>query len=236
MAPSVISTKAKRSGEISPSDGTGHYVEYHQSVFHLPHTDMHLRSRWRYWRAPLSSFRPKRSGVEKSPPLMVRAALRWEISRLRVSSKRFPSAPYRHASPLEMTMLASAPLVISTEALRSGEISPPDGTGGITLGDLSTQSFIKAFSICPIPTCISARDDDVGERPSRHFDQSEAEWRNPSDGMCGITLGDFRAQSFIKAFSICPIPTCISARDDGVGERPSRHFDRSEAEWRNLSL
>ena len=38
---------------------------------------------------------------------MVRAALRREISRLRVSSKRFPSASYRHASPLEMTMLAS---------------------------------------------------------------------------------------------------------------------------------
>ena len=57
------------------------------------------------------------------PPLMVRTALRWEISGLRVSSKRFPPAPYRHASPLEMTMLASAPLVISTEAKRSGEIS-----------------------------------------------------------------------------------------------------------------
>ena len=36
----------------------------------------------------------KRSGVEKSPPLMVRVALRWEISRLRVSSKRFPSVSY----------------------------------------------------------------------------------------------------------------------------------------------
>ncbi len=109
---------------------------------------------------------------------MVQAALRWEISRLRVSSKRFPSAPCRHASPLEMTMLASAPLVISTEAKRSGEISPSDGTGGITLGDLSTQSIIKAFSICPIPTCISARDDDIGGHPYRHFDRSGAEWRN----------------------------------------------------------
>ena len=112
------------------------------------------------------------------PPLMVRAALRWEISGLRVSSKRFPSAPCRHASPLEMTVLASAPLVISTKALRSGEISLHHSTGSIGVGDLSTQSFIKAFSICPIPTCISARDDDVGERPSRHFDRSEAEWRN----------------------------------------------------------
>ena len=125
----------------------------------------------------LSSFRRKRCGVEKSP-LMVRAALRWKISRLRVSSKRFPSAPYRHASPLEMTVLASAPLVISTEAKRSGEISPSDGTGGITLGDLRAQSIIKVFSICSIPTCGSARDDDVGERPSRHFDRSKAEWRN----------------------------------------------------------
>ena len=42
------------------------------------------------------------------PPLMVRAALRREIFRLRVSSKRFPSAPYRHAAPLEMTVLASS--------------------------------------------------------------------------------------------------------------------------------
>ena len=77
--------------------------------------------------------------------------------------------------PLEMTMLAGPPLVISTEAgqppigkplivqargqLRltwrlyaespqSGEISPSDGTGGITAGDLSTQSIIGAFSIC----------------------------------------------------------------------------------------
>ena len=110
---------------------------------------------------------------------MVQAALRWEISRLRVSSKRFPSAPYRHASPLEMTILAGTPIVISTKAKRSREISS-DGTGSITLGDLSTQSFIKTFSICPIPTCISARDDDVGECPSRHFDRSEAEWRNLS--------------------------------------------------------
>ena len=46
--------------------------------------------------------------VEKSPPLMARAALRWEISRLRVSSKHFPSAPYRHAAPLEMTVATSS--------------------------------------------------------------------------------------------------------------------------------
>ena len=39
---------------------------------------------------------------------MVRASLRQEIFRLRVSSERFASPPYRHIPPLEMTMLASA--------------------------------------------------------------------------------------------------------------------------------
>ncbi len=59
----------------------------------------------------------------------------------------------------------AAPLpVISTEAKRSGEISPSDGTGGITVGDLSTQSIMGAFSICPIPTRSSARDDGVGKQ------------------------------------------------------------------------
>ena len=52
----------------------------------------------------------------------------WEISRLRVSSKRFPSNTHTGASPpLEMTILAGAPIVISTVAERSGEISRLNG-------------------------------------------------------------------------------------------------------------
>ena len=51
--------------------------------------------------------------------------------------------------PLEMTILAGTPLVISTEAERSGEISPSDGTGSITAGDLSTQRIIGAVPVCP---------------------------------------------------------------------------------------
>ena len=112
----------------------------------------------------LRHFDRSRAEWRNLPPLMVHEAWGREISRLRVSSKRFPSATYRYAAPLEMTMLASSiqsfqkwtndknaapPLVISTEAKRSGEISPSDGTGGITAGDLSTQSIIKALSICP---------------------------------------------------------------------------------------
>ena len=63
--------------------------------------------------------------VEKSPSSDGTGGITQEISRLRVSSERFLSAPYRHAAPLEMTMVANAPLVISTEAKRSGEISRP---------------------------------------------------------------------------------------------------------------
>ncbi len=138
-------------------------------------------------------------------PPMVHEAWRREISRLRVSSKRFPSAPYRHAAPLEMTMVASASLVISTEAKRSGEISRPQMT---------------EKPACALPSF----------RPKR----SGVEKSPPSDSTGDITVEDLSTQSIMGAFPICPIPTRSPARDDGVGEHPSRHFDRSEAEWRNL--
>ncbi len=111
-------------------------------------------------------------------PLMVRAALRREISRLRVSSEQLPSAPYRHAAPLEMTVAAGTPIVISTEAKQSGKSPSSDCTGGITAGDLSTQSIIGAVTVCPIPARSPARDDGGGGHPYRHFDRSGAEWRN----------------------------------------------------------
>ena len=47
-----------------------------------------------------------------------------------------------------MTKNATPILVISTEAKRSGEISSSDGTGGITVGDLSTQSIMGAVLVC----------------------------------------------------------------------------------------
>ena len=34
------------------------------------------------------------------------------------------------------------------ESPQSGEISPSDGTGGITVGDLSTQSIMGAVPVC----------------------------------------------------------------------------------------
>ena len=67
----------------------------------------------------------------------VRPAFGRLVQRVAVAAD---AADYKKSRP--------APSVISTEAERSGEISPSDGTGSITAGDLSTQSIIKAFSIC----------------------------------------------------------------------------------------
>ena len=44
-------------------------------------------------------------------------------------------------------MLAD-PLSSFRRSERSGEISPSDGTGGITAGDLSTQSIMGAVPVC----------------------------------------------------------------------------------------
>ena len=46
----------------------------------------------------------------------------------------------------EMTQMLSCPTVISTKALRSGEISLPNGTGSTVAGDLSTQSLYSAWN------------------------------------------------------------------------------------------
>ena len=48
-----------------------------------------------------------------------------------------------------MTKNAAPIPVISTEAERSGEISPSNGTSSITAGDLSTQRIMGAFSSAP---------------------------------------------------------------------------------------
>ena len=66
-------------------------------------------------------------------------------------------------------MVASAPLVISTVAERSGEISPSDGTGGITDGrSLDSEYHGSGSCLSPIAACSSARDDGVGGQPYRH--------------------------------------------------------------------
>ena len=80
-----------------------------------------------------------------------------------------------------------ASFVISTAAKRSGEISPSDGTGGITAGDLSTQRIIGAVSACPIPACGSARDDDPG---GQHWTRLQCEGSEGSKGSAIALSGD----------------------------------------------
>ena len=70
-----------------------------------------------------------------------------------------------------------------------GKSPPSDGTGDIGEEDLSTQSIIGAVFLCPIPTRNPTRDDDGGERHSRHFDRSGAEWGNLLPLMVRATLG-----------------------------------------------
>ena len=79
------------------------------------------------------------------------------------------------ANAADLKKPAHAP-VISTVAERSGvEKSPPsDGTGGITAGDLSTQSIIGAVTVCPIPARSPARDDERAASPYRHVKERDA--------------------------------------------------------------
>ena len=53
------------------------------------------------------------------------------------------------------------PPVISTKALRSGEISLRNVASPRVAGDLSALRFIRAQNLCPIPAGSPARDDDA---------------------------------------------------------------------------
>ena len=71
------------------------------------------------------------------------------------------AADYKKAGP--------PPPVISTEAKRSGEISPSDGTGGITdRRSLDSEYHGSGSCLSPIAAHTSARDDGGSGRPYRH--------------------------------------------------------------------
>ena len=94
----------------------------------------------------------------------------------------------------------------------------------------------------------------MGTEPSSphcHFDES-GEAKSYSPMADSIATGDLSAQRFNSPEVFIPIPPCPSARDDGGSRQhtviskgdtndrntalPCRHFDRSEAKWRNLTL
>ena len=97
-------------------------------------------------------------------------------------------------------------------------------------GDLSTLRFIRAQSLChpyrrvpPLEMTTSAGSIqsfpegqiDQNDALPHHFDESVAEWRNFTP-KCGkpIVAGDLSTLRFMRAQSLCPIPTRSSARDD----------------------
>ena len=88
-------------------------------------------------------------GSLRSPPLSgcaightygVRVHRVHKVQRVQRVVVAADAADFKESSP--------RPPVISTEAKRSEEISPSDGTGGITVGDLSTQSIMGAVPVC----------------------------------------------------------------------------------------
>ena len=102
---------------------------------------------------------------------------------------------------------------------------------------LDSEFHRSGSPLTPIPAHPPARDDDIGERPSRHFDRSEAEWRNLTPPWYRKHWGGRSLDSEFhrSGFPLTPIPAHPPARDDDIGGHPYRHFDRSGAEWRNLT-
>ena len=103
--------------------------------------------------------------------------------------------------------------------------------GSIAEGDLSTQRFNSPEVFIPIPPCPSARDDGGSRRhtviskgdtnarntalPCRHFDRSEAEWRNLTP-KCGkpMVAGDLSAQSLHREEYLSLMTAGSPAGDD----------------------
>ena len=156
-----------------------------------------------------------RSGVEKSPSSDGTGSITREISRLRVSSKRFPSASYRHASPLEMTMLASTSghacgvrvhRVQKVQRVQRGRLTALRAEG---CGRLSAAGYVPTGETTHYILCVAPLLQNVFA--VHRFAQGATALRAEGDG------GALRAQIIKKAAP------------------HSRHFDRSEAEWRNLT-
>ena len=128
--------------------------------------------------APPPSFRPKRSGVEKSHTEAGRAPWWQEISRLSISINSKAFAPILAGPPLEIRMSMSsiqsfsggstdqnaAPPPSFRRSERSGEISRRSGANPMVAGNLPAQCFNKLQSLYPHIGRSPARDKDVDEQ------------------------------------------------------------------------
>ena len=125
------------------------------------------------------SFRPKRSGVEKSHTEAGRAPWWQEISRLSVSINSKAFAPISAGPPLKIRMSMSsiqsfsggstdqnaAPPPSFRRSERSVEISRRCGASPMVAEDLSAQRFNKLQSLYPHIGRSPARDDHNGRQP-----------------------------------------------------------------------
>ena len=177
------------------------------------------------------------AGVTRVPlPPLCRGA---ELNTARQSS---------HKSPARDDGAGGPPIVISTEAKRSGEISPSDGTGGITVGDLSTQSIIGAVPVClpyrhvpPLEMTMlaSTSGHTFGVRVQRVHKVQRVQ-RGRLTALRAEGCGRLSAAGYVR---FAQGATALRAEGDGGALRAqiikkaphSRHFDRSGAEWRNLT-
>ena len=118
---------------------------------------------------------------------MVHEALGWEISRLRASWERLPSAPYRHAAPLEMTVVASALRHFDRSGAEWRNLTPLMVRAALRweISRLSVSS--ERFPPTPIPACGSARDDDPG---GQHWTRLRCEGSEGSKGGAIALSGD----------------------------------------------
>ena len=108
------------------------------------------------------------------------------------------SQPFSMASFSVNDSQLPAGIVISSAAKRSGEISRLYGTRLRLAGDLWALRFIRAQSLCHPYRRVPP----LEMIPPRHFDESEAEWRNLTP-KCGkpMVSGDLSALRFNKALS-----------------------------------
>ena len=108
------------------------------------------------------------------------------------------SQPFSMASFSVNDSQLPAGIVISSAAKRSGEISPRKVARPRVAGDLSALRFIRAQSPCHPYRRVPP----LEMIPPRHFDESEAEWRNLTP-KCGkpMVSGDLSALRFNKAQS-----------------------------------
>ena len=170
------------------------------------------------------SFQPQRRGVEKSPPSMLHAPMRKEISRLRVSIEHSPISSHRHAAPLEMTRrrgsIGSWEKETDSKSTAPPSTCHPERQRRILVHGAGVPMVLNT-SLRGV-TCLASDFHPLSFQPQRRG-RGEI---SPINAACPNEAGDFSAQSFNRAQPHFLIPSCGSARNDTAAGR--LHFFRNK--------